>query len=285
MEKRPAQSSLYLAVSCLILAICVFLVVGGMLLRNWNQASLPNGVKLDRDELSSLEPRRYTLQELNVPLGDCFPAPLDAGRVKVAAPTQWRPRPRSSKYVARFVLDATRRAPLPMITVTADAAKFDEPQTASEENLTEFLELMFDSLTEDERRRVLESPKPIVLGDVACVRYVLRSKPTRFKQLPAPKIYEQQILKTLHKGRVYTVTLDVFESTLEQFRNTGYAVMAGLQFVEPLEDAGSTEDAGLRKTRGSRKTPNRPRKIRRPGRDLSRPLRNNFRISAGSLGV
>jgi hypothetical protein len=237
MDKRPSQVSFYLAILCLTLSICAFAVVVGFLFQKWNTRPSGDTVSKQEDTTNQVVPDddaidRYEMKDLEPELGEYLVAHLDEQRVRVAQPKQWPPRPRSNEYLVRF---DTRVVDLPRITVTVEEADFDEPRTVSEENLADFVKLVQASIPEADSQRMLEPVKPMMLGDKPAARYVMESKPTRFKRTESARTYERQILKTLHEGRIYAVTLDVFSGTIQQYRKKGYAVLAGLQFVGPDE--------------------------------------------------
>ena len=246
MDKRPSQVSFYLAISCLILSICVFVVVVWVVYQKWNPPQNGKPQTVQNDPPSKLEdftgePNRYALKDLNVELGEYLNADLDEGRVKIAPLMGWQLPSRSKDYLV--YLNQSRAVALPRITVTVEEASLDDLETVDEDNLDQLSRFVLDGMPEGDRKRMIEPIKPLVLGDTPCIRYVIRSKPTRFKPSGPARVYERQVLKTLREGRIYTVTLDVFESTIKEYRDAGYAVMAGLQFIEPEEEAGPEEEA------------------------------------------
>jgi hypothetical protein len=244
MDKRPSQVSFYLAISCLTLSICVFVVVVGVLYQKWNppENGGPPTAQNSPTKLEDFagEPDRYALEDLNVELGEYLNAELDEGRVKIAPLMGWQLPSRSKDYLV--CLKQSQAVALPRITVTVEEASLDDLQTVDEDNLDQLSRFVLDGMPEGDRKRIIEPIKPLVLGDTPCIRYVIRSKPTRFKKSAPARTYERQVLKTLQKGRLYTVTLDVFESTIKDYRDAGYAVMAGLQFIEPEEEKEPEEE-------------------------------------------
>lgn len=171
--------------------------------------------------------RHYTVDQIGEELGGYLP-PLDKQRLHIAPPAGWHVEPRSSKYLARFVFDETHRSPLPRITVTAEDADFDEPVDLDEKSLGLFLDLLDSALSDSARKGMLEPMKPMVLGDVPCVRFVVGKVYRRGNK----KIRgECQIVKTLHAGRIYTVALDVYRGTLLEHHNEAYVVVAGMEFL------------------------------------------------------
>ena len=97
---------------------------------------------------------------------------VDDGRLSLAPPVEWRRRLRDKAYVAQFVL--TEQSPFPRITVHVREAGFRAPRDATDENsLLQFFDQIKASLDQDSVK-TLEGPQPLILGDVPCVRYVIR---------------------------------------------------------------------------------------------------------------
>ncbi len=187
----------------------------------------------------STDIQQYTVQQIGETLGGYLP-PLDEGRLRVAPPAGWRVRPRSNKYLVRFVFDPTRRSPLPQITITVEKAAFDEPYDLDKDTLLEFQDLVAEQMSPAERKSLLEPIKAMILGNVPCLRYVVAKGFQRGnKRIQG----ESQIIKTLHAGRIYTVTLDVYRGTLIANKNYAYVVVAGMEFLTPEDTAAKTAPA------------------------------------------
>lgn len=153
-------------------------------------------------------------------LEDYLP-PLDDGRIELAAPKDWTTMSREAKYVARFIKgDALS---LPRILVTVDPSDIDGLDTADEDNVTELARQTAANLKQ-RKAALLEDARPMLLGDNAFARYVLKSK---YRGAPI----ERQMLQTVVDGRLYTVDLQVATSEdLKKYRDDAYAVAAGLKF-------------------------------------------------------
>ena len=193
--------------------------------------------------------KHYSVDQIGEVLGGYLP-PLDDGRLHVAPPAGWRVRPRSSKYLVRFVRDPTRRSPLPQITITAAPADFEQPYDLDEEALLEFQDLIEEEMSPDERKSILEPIKLMVLGDVPCLRYVVSKG---FRRHEKTIQGECQVVKTLHAGRIYTVSLDVYRGTLIANKNRAYVVVAGMEFLAPdsAPEENSPAEATATKKSGS----------------------------------
>ena len=179
---------------------------------------------------------RFSLKELNARLGAYLP-PLDDGRLKAAPPEGWYAESRNKAYVTRFVLDRTHHAPLPRITILAEAATFKAPRALNEGNQLVFLKLVADSLGGATVAALKEPVRPMVIGSAPCVRYVVRVNLRLGKKTITA---DREVLKTLHGGRVYTVILDSNRGQLPKDRSKAYVVFAGLEFL--TADADGEQD-------------------------------------------
>lgn len=193
---------------------------------------------------ASPEVFKYSLEELSQ-IGGYLPV-LDEGRLQVAPPVDWHMASRSKDYVARFLFDQNRRLALPRITVEVAEAEATDPRNLTKENLVAHVEALTSRIDDKLRQAVQESMRPMMLGDVPCVRYVV---PKAFRQGDRTLRGEREVLQTIRDGRVYTVSLDVNASMLLEFRADVYAVVATMKFpLAPEPDApepdaeGSTED-------------------------------------------
>lgn len=146
---------------------------------------------------------------------------LKAGTAKatIAAPKGWVLPTRRPEYVVWFAKELGEE--FPRILVTAEPAPAGAPDT-TESNVDELVQKVAASVSNP-----LEPVKPLIIGDVPCVRYVsaAKSKSTSL---------EEQVLKTIRKGQLFTVTLQAAvvtpgESPLLQYRDAGYAVLASLK--------------------------------------------------------
>lgn len=146
---------------------------------------------------------------------------LKAGpaKVTISAPKGWVLPTRRQEYVVWFAKELGEE--FPRILVTAEPAPAGTPDT-TEANVGELAQQIAAKVSEP-----LESPKPMIVGDVPCVRYVSAAK-ARSTSL------EEQVLKTVQKGQLFTVTLQAAvvtsgESPLVQYRDAGYAVLASMK--------------------------------------------------------
>lgn len=158
---------------------------------------------------------------------------LKAGNAKltISAPKGWVLPTRRQEYVVWFAKELGEE--FPRILVTAEPAPVGAPDT-TEANVAELAEKVAAAVSNP-----LESPKPMIVGDVPCVRYVSEAK-YRATSL------EEQVLKTIQKGQLFTVTLQAVvvtpgESPLVQFRDAGYAVLASMKVEAGAAPAVSPE--------------------------------------------
>jgi hypothetical protein len=199
----------------------------------------PAGEELDREGVAATQTEvpQFTTEQLGRKLGDYLP-PLDNGRVEVAPPFKWYVRPRASNYVARFVLDRTRRALLPRISVTVERVSWEGFSRLGADNVLEFRDRVAEQFSETTRKAMLEPARAVILGDVPCVRYVVSK---RFRRGDREVSAECQVIKTWHQSRIYTVSLDVFAGHLLEYHTDAYAVVAGMKFHEVAEEPPSSD--------------------------------------------
>jgi hypothetical protein len=167
------------------------------------------------------------------PLGNPLPPNLDQGRISnLAPPKGWQPLQRDNAFVARFAENRTNPNDLPRILITAsDAEGFTDDVTA--DNVAEFAESLAAELDE---KKLLETPKPLVIGDNAYARYVGKAS-------KASRLVARQVLETVFDGRRYKITLETFDANLLKHRDLAYAIAAAVQFTRPGETPAATPEA------------------------------------------
>jgi hypothetical protein len=161
-------------------------------------------------------------------VGDKMPT-LDEGRIELAVPEGWKPMSRSSPYVIRF----DRGGTLPRIEVIAEDSPF-EIETLTAENVAEFARILDKEVAGP---TILEPPKPMIIGGMPCVRYVVavRLRTRTGGVLDA----ERQVIETIFKNRLYRVNLLILEGEILRYRDAAYAVVASLEFHEEGDFGGS----------------------------------------------
>lgn len=167
------------------------------------------GVKTyDRDKLPK------TTQEL---------PPLDQGRLEVPTPKDWQWRSQEKGILARFHLKG--RSGIPQIIIKLDSEFSPEIKDVTADNVAAYAELVHGQL-DQQGTKYLESAKPLLLGQNGWARYVMVGK------LPGKQVatIERQILKTTRGGRTYTVELQVPAKELVKYRDSAYALAAGMVF-------------------------------------------------------
>jgi hypothetical protein len=207
------------------------LVVVGLLMGLWlgRSANPP-------ESTNPPQPYHYSIDQLS-PLGAKL-EDLDAGRVSLAPPASWHPESRRNEYLARFRLDRTQVIPLPRITVEVREAQFQQPANATEQNLGELLERIHATLGERTVQALKEPPQQLVVGDVPCIRYLVRRGFSVSRGAgSAPQTYagEREVVLTLAGGRIYSVILDAYEGKADDYRGDLFAVVASLRFQQPAE--------------------------------------------------
>lgn len=204
-----------LSAGILCLSFALPLVVGcggGSSSKSDSQAAV---AKVERSEL--------------VGVGEYLP-PMDEGRIEVAPPQGWVPAPRGSKFLVRFIPDAT--TDYPTIIVTADDS--DGVKNATSANLKKLA-------AEVKEAESVKQAKPIVIGDK--FHGVLYRKLSREKD-SVNKIIDRLMVATVVDGRRYTVELRArSEASQRDNQKYLYAVAHGLRFAKaPGEPAAATAE-------------------------------------------
>ena len=155
---------------------------------------------------------------------------LDGGRVTLSPPENWYVSEPNAKYVARFSLFKKGESSLPLVVVTAEDSPFAKLNNLTEPDLDAFARHMSELV--NQRGKVLERVRPMVIGNVPCIRYV-KAANFVFRTPKMEKIEgEQQMLQTLQGGRLYTIELRVRKDTIRTHRDAAYAVLASMKFGE-----------------------------------------------------
>jgi len=169
--------------------------------------------------------KQYTAAQLP-PVVQEIPA-LDGGRIEIPTPDGWNAGPRATGLLARFHLKG--RSGIPQILVKADAAPAGVPDTITADNVLAYADLVqkeLDAQVADKKTTVLEPAKPMMFGSNAWVRYVIPGKlPNKDRAT-----LERQILRTVQRGRVYSIDLQVEGNELPKSRDHAYAMAAGIKF-------------------------------------------------------
>src|SRR5687768_14407696 len=132
-------------------------------------------------------------------VGDYLPPQKDGGNeIEIAPPADWKPMPRDSRYLARFVKGDISE--LPRITVEAWDSPVPDITELTEENADRLAADLVKQLKRD-KKTVPEPPKPIVLGDTLFLRHVRRAR------LASGGNVVIQALDAVRGGRIYTVEL------------------------------------------------------------------------------
>lgn len=174
-------------------------------------------------DAGSTATKTYSLSELPK-LEAPLPPRQDKRLNNLAAPEGWRRMPRATDYVAMF---NTQGKELPRILLKATDAPAGWPDKVTADNVSELHALISEELA---NTKLLERPRPLVIGNNAYVRYVTPAR-------KGPRSVERQILETSFDGRRYTFILEVWEGDITKFNHAAYAVAGGVEFVPASEDA------------------------------------------------
>jgi hypothetical protein len=157
--------------------------------------------------------------------------PLDGGRITLAYPAGWRPASRSSNFVASFYREGTTGNGPPRITVTVEDATPTEIKNTTAENVETFRYQLVEYLKGQEKKKVLEQPRPMLFGTQPWVRHVRSA--TYNRAIPV----ELQVLQRAVDGRLYTIELQVKDGNIGKYRDDAYAIAARAEFAEPAAPA------------------------------------------------
>jgi len=163
--------------------------------------------------------------------------PLDQGRIEIPTPKDWQWRSQEKGILARFHLKG--RSGIPQIIIKLDTEFSPEIQDVTADNVAAYAESVQAQL-DQQGTNYLESAKPLLLGKNGWARYVTAGK------LPGKQTatIERQILKTTRGGRTYTVDLQVPIKELTKYRDSAYAIAAGMVFLsgEAASDGGKAPE-------------------------------------------
>ncbi len=172
------------------------------------------------------------------------PIPIkDEGRVQFWIPTGWKPLQPNPKYLIACVPEENSGNQLPRITIAASAPTVSDKSSTTSGNAQALADKL-QAQMEADKKRPLESCKPLQLGDQVWVRHVRKAAA---KDGPVAI----QSLQTIKSGRLISVELTVtakdnprssqkpifYEKELQAHRNYAYAVAANMKF--PKEDGGA----------------------------------------------
>lgn len=181
----------------------------------------------------------------DLPEMDDRPMPAkDEGRVQFALPAGWKPLKPNPKFLIACIPEDSSASKLPRITIAAGEPNIDEKSSTTSSNALDLAKKLQAQLEAD-KKKAIESFRPLKLGDTVWVRHV--RKVSTADGTPAAV----QSLQTIKSGRLITVELTVnakdnprssikpifYEKELQAHRDYAYAVAANMKF--PKEGGGS----------------------------------------------
>lgn len=162
------------------------------------------------------------VEAANLPELAVYLPPVDQGRVEINPPSGWIIRDQNTgAYLYDFAKVKSER--MPAIIVRAASSPYEDFENVTEENVLDFAKAVQEQTLNKLKEPPLEDALPMMLGSNAFVRYVRKA---RVKNVAA----EDQVLVTVHNGRMYTVELQVRPEMLLTYRDNAYAVAAGMKF-------------------------------------------------------
>lgn len=166
----------------------------------------------------------YSLAELPIDW-DSSVFPQDQGRIKPLCPKGWSWSALDKDAFLGFYRKGASLRVLPRITVAGENSPIPDFPELTSANLGDFIIQLRSHL---DTSNCVTPPTPAILGDTPCAAYV-EVRPGRSGQ------FARLVLKTVLKGRLYTVSLDVREEEFPKYRNAAYAVAASLSSPERPE--------------------------------------------------
>lgn len=176
------------------------------------------------------------------------PIPVkDEGRVQFWLPTGWKPLKPNQKFLIACIPEDNSASQLPRITIAVSTPTVDDKSSTTSSN-AQALADQLQAQMEADKKRPLESCKPLQLGDQVWVRHVRKAAAS-----DGPVAI--QSLQTIKSGRLYSVELTVtakdnprssqkpivYEKGLQASRNFAYAVAANMTFPKDGSGAPSGE--------------------------------------------
>lgn len=152
--------------------------------------------------------------------------PLDGGRVEVPTPEGWQAGSRTTGVLARFHV-ATRTG-MPQIILKVEEAPAGTPDVTAQTVFAYATQVQaeLDEQVQQQKTTLIEDVRALVLGTNAWVRYVV---PGRLPGRDRATI-ERQILKTVVRGRVYSIDLQTHVNELLKHRDHAYAIAANMKW-------------------------------------------------------
>jgi hypothetical protein len=175
------------------------------------------------------------------------PIPLkDEGRVQFWLPTGWKPLKPNQKFLIACIPEDNSASQLPRITIAVSTPTVDDKSSTTSSNAQALADKL-QAQMEADKKRPLESCKPLQMGDQVWVRHVRKAAAS-----DGPVAI--QSLQTIKSGRLYSVELTVtakdnprssqkpifYEKELQASRNFAYAVAANMKFPKDASGGAPT---------------------------------------------
>lgn len=177
------------------------------------------------------------------------PIPIkDEGRVQMWLPAGWKPLKPNPKYLIACVPEDKSASQLPRITIASSTPTIDDKSSTTSSNAQALADKL-QAAMEADKKRPLESCKPLQLGDQVWVRHVRKAAAQ-----DGPVAI--QSLQTIRSGRLISVELTVtakdnprssqkpifYEKELQAHRNYAYTVAANMKFPKDGSSAPAVEE-------------------------------------------
>ncbi|MBC8869926.1 MAG: hypothetical protein H8E44_10935 [Planctomycetes bacterium] len=198
----------------------------------------------------------FSVEDIEGKIGDYMPT-LEGGTLKIAAPREWeweRPRGGDSDYLVGFHKKGSLLNNLPRILVTVEDSPFASVSDVNEDNVDQLVALVSQTV---DASKLKEAVQPVILGRMACARYVGMAKKRN-------ALVAKQTLITVVGGRAYTIRLEAYDREFTKYRDMGYAVAASMKFSAPGTPGARPEEDGDDATAEPADTSPTPEPIEKP---------------------
>ncbi len=173
----------------------------------------------------------YSAEDLKRDIGEYMP-PIptqDGGSLEIGAPKGWEWSRAGKDYLVGFHKKDSSLNNLPRILVAVEDSPYSSLTDVSQENVDQLVTLLTESVDATNLKGSVHS---IALANTACASYVDMAKKGDAR-------VARQTLKTIRKGRLYTIRLEVYDREFTKYRDMGYAVAASMKFSSSV----ATEEA------------------------------------------
>jgi hypothetical protein len=153
--------------------------------------------------------------------------------LEIAAPQGWDWKRPGGQYIVGFIPKGSDLDNLPRILVSAEGNPFPGLSRVTEDNVQEFADLVSQRHAGE---KLSESVQPIILGSNILVRHTSLAKRKN-------AVVTRQVLETVAGGRLYTISMEVYERKFDKYRDAAYAVAMSMKFGPASDEPPANDSA------------------------------------------